>query len=125
MKVIDYHEVPVLPLDDPQMQGVSMRVVAGPDDGCANFVMRVFELEPNGHTTLHAHPHEHEVFFFAGSGEVLKSDEWVAVGPGSVAAIPGGTRHQIRAGSQGLKLICVVPADRSSKLPDSFNPCCG
>jgi len=112
MKVTPYERIPGKVMDDDQMKGVSMRIVAGPDDGLPNFVMRVFEVDADGYTTHHAHDHEHEVFFFHGSGEVLADGEWVPVSPGYVAAIEGGAEHQIRAGKDGLKFICVVPAER-------------
>ncbi|MDP8255747.1 MAG: cupin domain-containing protein [Candidatus Alcyoniella australis] len=123
MKVVAYQDVQGILLDDPGMSGVSLRVVAGPQDGCNNFVMRVFQIAPGGYTTRHAHPHEHEVFFFEGSGEVLNEDRWMPVECGSVAAINGGVEHQIKAGEQGLKFICVVPVLRESKVSDrSPNP---
>jgi quercetin dioxygenase-like cupin family protein len=39
--------------------------------GANNFVMRLFEIEPEGNTPLHTHPWEHEVFILEGEGAVL------------------------------------------------------
>ena len=39
--------------------------------GAPNFVMRLFEMEPNGYSPLHAHAWEHEVFVLEGEGIVF------------------------------------------------------
>ena len=49
-------------------EGVDIRRLVSRDDGAPNFAMRMFELAPGGHTPLHAHPHEHEVFIVEGEG---------------------------------------------------------
>jgi quercetin dioxygenase-like cupin family protein len=66
MKIQNYRQVK----GKEELPGVMMHVVAGPDDGVPNFVMRVFELEPSSATPFHTHPWEHEVFIISGKGMV-------------------------------------------------------
>ena len=97
--------------DSGPAKGVTGRVIIGRADGAGNFCMRRFDLAPGGHTPRHTHDWEHEIFFHAGSGEVLRDGEWTAVGPGDAAFVPGGEEHQIRnAGSAPLTFLCLVPA---------------
>ena len=49
-------------------EGVGIRWLISKEDGAENFAMRMFELERGGHTPLHTHPHEHEVFIVEGEG---------------------------------------------------------
>ena len=71
MKVAFYQDIPPQSVEDPDASGVTMRVAIGPDDGAPNFVLRVFSVEPGGHSPRHAHPYEHEVFVHSGRGEVF------------------------------------------------------
>jgi quercetin dioxygenase-like cupin family protein len=73
--------------------------------------MRVFELSPEGHTPLHQHDWEHEIFFHSGRGEVYQEGLWQSVNPGSVVFIPANEMHQIRnPGSQLLVFACLIPS---------------
>jgi quercetin dioxygenase-like cupin family protein len=110
MKISPYQDIPAQPVKDPSASGVTMRVAIGPDDGAPNFVLRVFTLEPGGHSPRHTHPYEHEVFIHAGRGEVFCEGESRPVGPGHVAYIPPGALHQFRNTGDGpLVFVCVIP----------------
>jgi quercetin dioxygenase-like cupin family protein len=39
--------------------------------GAPNFVMRLFEIDPDGYSPFHTHAWEHEVFVLEGEGTVL------------------------------------------------------
>ena len=111
MKIIAYDNVAPTRFDGGPAQGVDGRVVIGQADGAPNFCMRVFELEPGGHTPRHRHDWEHEIFFHAGRGEVRVDDAWHPVNAGHAAFIPGGREHQIRnPGPHRLTFVCLVPA---------------
>ena len=91
-------------------KGAVGRVVIGKADGDTNFCMRVFEIEPGGHSARHSHDFEHQVFVHAGQGEAWDGENWHEIGPGSVIYIPGGKEHQLRtAGSEKLVFVCVIP----------------
>ena len=105
-----YGNTPAEPMDDPAAKGVARRVVIGPDRGAKNFVMRVFDVEPGGHTPRHRHPFEHEIFVLEGDGVVLGSDGERRVGPGFAVFVPSDEEHQVRnAGNSTLRFICVIP----------------
>lgn len=111
MKVVATTAPEAVHFDSGAAKGVAGRVVIGRADGAMNFCMRRFDLAPGGHTPRHAHAWEHEIFFHAGQGEVLKAGEWVAVGPGDAVFVPGGEEHQIRnAGAAPLTFLCLIPA---------------
>ena len=90
--------------------GVRMRIAVGEPQGAPNFVMRVFDVEPGGHSPYHSHDFEHEVFVLAGKGTLVEECGESPLAPGVVAFVPGGTLHQFRAAAEeGLRFICVVP----------------
>jgi quercetin dioxygenase-like cupin family protein len=110
MKVIHYKEVEPTVFTGGAAQGVSARVVIGKQDGADNFCMRVFEIAAGGHTPMHAHDWEHEMFFHAGKGEVYCSGKWHQVESGRVALVPPGEEHQVRnRGDETLVFACLVP----------------
>ena len=110
MKVAPYEDLESKPVEDPAASGVTMRIAVGPEDGAPNFVMRVFTVEPGGHTPRHEHPFEHEVFFYEGKGEMFHEGKTFPVGPGYVAYIPAGSLHQfVNTGNDPLVFVCVVP----------------
>ncbi len=113
MKIVHYSEVPA---EDPggETRGVTIRRVISAQDGALNFHLRVFEVAPGGHTPLHSHPWEHEIFFLSGEGELVAEGGGTATGPGTAAFVPAQELHQIRnPGAQPLRFICVVPASGS------------
>jgi quercetin dioxygenase-like cupin family protein len=93
-------------------EGVTMRVVIGPDQGAPYFTMRVFEVQPGCATPLHSHWWEHEVFVLSGQGVANTGREETPIAHGSTVFVPGGERHQFRnTGPDLLRFICVVPQD--------------
>lgn len=111
MKIVQTEAPRAVYVDNEVAKGVTGRVVIGAGDGADNFCMRRFDLAPGGHTPRHAHAWEHEIFFHAGNGEIFRSGEWIAVGPGHAAFVPGGEEHQIRnVGSEPLTFLCLIPS---------------
>jgi quercetin dioxygenase-like cupin family protein len=90
--------------------GVSKRVMIGAADGAPHFTMRVFDVEPGGHTPLHAHESEHEVYVVGGRGTIVEGDVEHPLEPGTFVFVPPGETHQFRAApDEMLRFICVVP----------------
>lgn len=89
-----------------------MRLLVGRADGAPNFAMRLFEVQPGGHTPLHQHPYEHEILVLQGQGQAVSGDG-VTIRPvagGDVVLVPPHEKHQFRnAGQSVLKFICLVP----------------
>lgn len=97
-----------------QMDGAKdcrIKLAITPRDGAPNFAMRVFEVAPGGHTPLHEHPYEHEIFVMAGRGSVWRDGQEVALQPGDVLYIPADERHQFKnAGDSPFQFMCLIPA---------------
>jgi quercetin dioxygenase-like cupin family protein len=103
-------DVEAVPMTTGDAKGVTMRVVVGPEQGAKNFTMRVFEVEPGGHTPRHHHDFEHEIFIHQGTGEIFHEGRTIPVQPGHVAYLAPNTEHQIRnTGKQKLTFVCVIP----------------
>jgi len=93
-------------------EGVTMRVVMGPEQGAPNFTMRVFEVQPGRASPLHSHWWEHEVFVLSGQGVLNTGRAETPICHGSTVFVPGGERHQFRNTGEGvLRFICVVPQE--------------
>lgn len=109
MKVINYKDEKAqdLPVAGP---GVSGRVVIGKADGDVKFCMRVFELEPGVGIPVHTHPWEHQQFYHAGTGYIVRDGEKIPVGPGSVVYVAPDEEHHVKnTGSETMVLVCLVP----------------
>jgi len=91
-------------------KGVTMRILVGPRHGAPNFHMRHFTIEPSGHTPLHKHPWEHEIYVLSGKGTVLTGEEHADLTKGISVFIPSGITHQIHAGDTELEFLCMIPA---------------
>jgi len=91
-------------------ENVTVRWVIDEKIGAPTFSMRVFEIQPGGHTPLHEHDWEHEVFILRGRGKVQGGMQQAEFGPGDVIFIPPGERHQfVNDGEEVVRLICCVP----------------
>ena len=90
--------------------------ISGSSFACAmarrNFAMRIFEVAPGGHTPLHNHPYEHEIFVMDGAGTVWRDGQEVAIKPGDVLYIPADEKHQFKntVADKPFKFMCLIPA---------------
>lgn len=92
------------------VEGVSMRVLVGREDGAPNFAMRHFTLAPGGHTPQHSHDYEHQVLVLAGTGEAFDEGAIRPIRTGDVIYISPDAEHQFRNTSdEPLQMICLVP----------------
>lgn len=96
------------------VKGVTKRVVIGPEQHAERFHMRVFTLQPEGHSPFHTHDWEHEVFVLKGEGVLVTQEEKMEskLSAGDVAYVPPGLLHQFRNASEHaeFEFICVVPS---------------
>jgi quercetin dioxygenase-like cupin family protein len=103
-----------IPADPVEMEGAKdcrMQLAISPRDGAPNFAMRVFEIAPGGHTPLHQHPYEHEIYVIEGQGTVWRDGKEMPIKPGDVLYIPAGEQHQFKtAADKPFKFICLIPA---------------
>jgi len=92
-------------------EGAFLRILVGPDDGSDGIVMRLFTLEPGGHTPLHEHRWEHLVKVEKGRGVIVDGEgrEKPLARGNSVFVAPGEV-HQFRnAGGEEFEFVCVIP----------------
>ena len=110
MKITRVESVEAMPVAMEGTSGVTKRVMIGPDDGAPHFVMRVFTVEPGGHTPLHSHDSEHEVYVVGGRGSIAEGETDHPLEAGSFVYVHPGETHQFRAATdESLRFICVVP----------------
>lgn len=87
------------------------QVPIGKADGAPNFSMRVFTVEPGGHTPHHRHDSEHLNYIISGSGEVMEGDTPRKIRQGDFIFVASSETHQYRnTGKEPLVLICAVPS---------------
>lgn len=104
-----YSEVKLEEVNVDGAKDVSIRWLLSKDNKAPNFAMRLFEIEPGGHTPYHVHPWEHEIFVVSGSGILRYEGKKYELIEGSIIYVPSSTDHQFKAGDSGMKMICVIP----------------
>ena len=111
MKITSVSRVPAEKVEMDGVKDCQYRVAVGPKDGAPHFAMRIFEVAPGGHTPLHRHPYEHEIYVLAGAGTVWRDGNEVPIQPGDVLYIPADEMHQFKnAGADVFQFICLIPA---------------
>lgn len=108
IQVRDFRDVEA----QPTLEGVTMRVVIGPEEGAPFFNMRVFEVQPGHASPYHSHWWEHEVFVLSGQGMVKTEEGELPIGHGRTVFVPGGEMHQFQnTGDDLLRFLCLVPQE--------------
>ena len=103
-------DVAATPMAGDGVEGVVKRVLVSPAQGWDGWVMRLFDIDPGGHTPKHAHDWPHVNFVASGRGELYLGGEDYALEAGSYAFVPAGLEHQFRAAAhEPLSLVCIVP----------------
>jgi len=78
--------------------------------GAKNFAMRVFTIQPGGHTPHHTHDWEHELFMLQGEAVLRSGDSKEPFRPGEFAFIQANELHQIRnEGKTPAVVMCLIP----------------
>lgn len=110
MKVCNFKDVELREVTDEGARGVSIRWVISKDDDAKNFYMRVFDVQPGGHTPYHQHDWEHEVFILDGEAEVVTEEGPRKAPAGTVVFAKPKEMHQFRNAGNGLmRFICLIP----------------
>ncbi len=80
------------------------------ETGAEHFAMRLFEMEPDGHSPLHNHPRDHEIFILEGEGVAFDGTKEKRIKAGDAIFIPQNEKHQLRNNSKKtLRLLCLIP----------------
>ena len=111
MKIAHLHEIPSETVEMDGARECKVQLAVSPRDGAPHFAMRVFEIAPGGHTPLHHHPYEHEIFVMEGAGTVWRDGAEVPLKPGDVLYIPADEKHQFQNhAGKPFKFMCLIPA---------------
>jgi len=109
MKVFHYENVEAIDAEEGASK-LKVRWLITKETGAENFAMRLFEMEPEGHSPFHAHHWEHEVFILDGEGYVVCGDEEVRFRSGDVIFVPPNEKHQFKNdGAETLRFLCLIP----------------
>ncbi len=110
MKKFDHLEVKAQKVDMESAKDVTVRWLITKETGAKNFAMRLFEMNSGGHTPLHTHDWEHEIYVLNGNGVVKGGDEEKEFRKGDVIFIPPNERHQLRnTGKEEVRFLCLIP----------------
>ncbi len=91
-------------------RGTTIRWLISDKDGAPTFSMRLFEVEPGGHTPLHSHPWEHEVYVISGQATVVGGGQEKRITQGDVVFIPPNEVHQFSNPSrEKVCFLCLIP----------------
>jgi len=94
-------------------KSVTMRWLISHREKAPNFAMRMFEVECQGHTPLHTHENEHEVFVLQGRGTLVINNDQENFEAGYVIYVPPGVEHQFKnSGEETLQFLCLVPHEK-------------
>jgi len=107
MKVKNIKEISPIPSG---AYDVQKRILLGKDDGCNNFIIRLFEQSPGGHGFMHHHDYEHGIFVLRGKAKLTIDTEEQQVKEGDTFLIPSGKLHTMEnTGDQPFVFICIIP----------------
>ena len=110
MKIEKSNNVSKSPVDVEGAKDVEIRWLISEKDGAENFAMRMFELQPGGHTPLHTHSQEHEVFVLEGEGTFVFEGQEHPFGAEYVVFVPPNTEHRfMNTGGTVLRMLCIIP----------------
>lgn len=91
-------------------KGVRIRLLIHEAEGAPNFYMRLFDVEPGGHTPRHTHDWEHEVYILSGSGTAVTPEGDKPIAAGDCVYVAPGDDHQFRNnGGEELRFLCLIP----------------
>jgi len=112
MKIEKSSNISKSPVEVEGAKDVAIRWLISKEDGAENIALRMFELQPGGHTPLHTHPHEHEVFVIEGRGVFVYEGQEHQFSAEYVIFVPGGKEHQFKnTGGSVLRMLCIIPAN--------------
>ena len=110
MKITRLDECDTLPIHMEGVKGAIKQVPIGVQDGAPNFSIRVFTLEPGGHTPHHSHESEHINYILEGAGEIMEGETPRPVAKGDFVLVKPQEQHQYRnTGDIPLVFMCMVP----------------
>lgn len=113
-------EWPQIPLrayknDGSPHRDITRRTLLGEadDEQAMDALVRYFEIQAGGYSTLERHQHSHAVVILQGRGEVILGDQVEAVGAFDCVYVAPQCFHQFHANAgEPLGFLCVVSRER-------------
>ena len=122
MKIVHYTQEELVPVNAEGAHNTKMRWLIAQKDGAPNFALRIFEVEPDGHTPFHMHDWEHEVFVVSGKGALQTEEGDKPFAEGDAIYVDSGMRHAFKnTGDEPLKFLCIIPHEDAAPKK-SANP---
>ena len=110
MKIEKSRKIKKSPVEMDGAKDVDIRWLISEEDGAENFALRMFELQPGGHTPLHTHPQEHEVFIVQGQGTFVYEGQEYEFDAEHVIFVPPNKEHRfMNTGDSLLRMLCIIP----------------
>ena len=106
-------DVPAEAVEMEGVRGAAKQMMLGSADGVPNFSLRVFTVDPGGHTPLHRHESEHLNYIISGRGVLMDASGGShPLEEGDFAFVQPDEVHQFRnAGEDPFVFICAVPRE--------------
>ncbi len=114
MKITDLSKIEKVPMTMEGAKGAWKQIPLGKADGVPAYTLRVFTIEPGGHTPYHKHPFEHMNYIIEGEGVLVDAEgRQRPVREGDFALVLPDETHQYRntTADRPLVMICLVPKD--------------
>lgn len=113
MKVVSLDRVEKKKVNMEGAVGAWKQLPLGSADNAPVYALRVFTVEPGGHTPSHNHPYEHMNYVIAGHGALVNArSEETPVKTGDFALVEPDEKHQYRnKGDVPFVMICGVPKE--------------
>ncbi|MDZ4182667.1 MAG: cupin domain-containing protein [Candidatus Cloacimonadaceae bacterium] len=122
MKVVHYDQVELEPVYAEGAEGAKIRWLIAQKDGAPNFALRMFEVEPGGHTPYHQHEWEHELYVLDGEGALVTERGETAFATNDVMYVDPNMMHAFKNTGKGiLKFLCIIPHEQPV-VKKSINP---
>lgn len=91
-------------------KGVDFKQLIAKSMDAPHFYMRLFVISPGGHTPLHRHAWEHEVFIVEGSGKIVLDGREERLVQGDAVFVEPEELHEFANDRDAnMRLICVIP----------------
>ena len=112
MIVSHEQKIPADAINSPEVRNAAIKMLIGENEGWSDYVMRIIELGPEGHSPRHSHPWPHINYMVDGMGTLYIDGKEHAVKAGSYAYVPADAEHQFKNIGNGMfRFICIVPKE--------------
>ncbi len=110
MKIEKSSNISKSPVTMEGAKDAAIRWLISKEDGAEHFAMRMFELQPGGHTPLHTHSQEHEVFVIEGQGTLVYEGREHPFEAEYAIFVPPNKEHRFKnTGRSLLRMLCIIP----------------